>query len=212
MTKTILRRFRGVRVATFAGVLLVPFAAHAATFRIDLPGLRGDYDAPGDRREAVYDLGQRLSTIESIGFELELGDADSGGMCTLSIPGYCTPGTQFTIVLRGADGASLQLIGPGFLRPNSLNEFRYTGGGILDPVLGFILDPLPEFLLGGHGSITFELRGFPRSEGGSLDFYRGEIRSATFVVNGTPVPSASTAGSILLGLAMLSRRRRIGRA
>jgi hypothetical protein len=191
------------------GALLAPVATRAASFRIELPALSGAYDAPGDRREAAYDLGARLATIDSIAFELEIGDADPGGMCTLSIPGYCTPGTSFTIVLRGPDGASFVATSSN-LQPNARNSFGFLPGGVLDPEEGFIQNPWPDFLFDREGDVTFELRGFP-GPGASLDFHRGEIRSATLVINGTPVPSPSTAASILLGLAMLARPRRAQR-
>jgi hypothetical protein len=187
---------------------MTPFAARAASFRIDLPTLSGAYDAPGDQREAAYDLGVRLATIESIGFELEIGDADSGGMCTLSIPGYCTPGTSFTIVLRGPNGASFVATASNLQR-NARNTFGFLPGGVLDPEDGFLQDPWPDFLFDREGVVTFELRGFTPPGGLSPDFHRGEIRSATLVINGTPVPSPSTAASILLGLAMLARFRRV---
>jgi hypothetical protein len=114
--------------------------------------------------------------------------------------------TRFTIVLRGSDGASLELHSSS-IRRDSLNEFSYSPGGVLDPEFGFIADPWPGFLFDREGSVSFELWALPGDDAPS--FYRGEIQSAKLVIVGTAVPSPSTAGSILLGLAMLSA---IGRA
>lgn len=195
------------RIATAVAALAILLASpssHAASFRIDLPGLVGAYDTPADHREAAYDLGVDLASIESIGFELEMGDANGSLFCTTSIPPHCSAVTQLSIVLSGSGGSSLAFVAHA-LRRDSLNGFNFSPGGILAPGLGFLADPWPEFLLGREGVVGFRL-----AETG-WGFYRGEILSAKLVIVGTPVPSPSTAGSILLGVAMLSAIGRVRR-
>lgn len=190
-------------VAAVLCVVIAPALATAATIRADLPGLAGAYDRPGERRTAAFDLGVRLSAIESVTVELLLGDADRGGLCTLSIPEECTSGTRLRIVLAGDDGGSLPVASSG-LRRDTLNALGIAMGGILDPVLGFLQDPWPDFLFAGRGTIDVELIASLGPGWIAPGFHRGEVLSAALVVVGTPVPSPSAGASVALGLALLA--------
>lgn len=189
------------------GASSVATQVDAATFRVDLPELAGAYEQPGDRRATAFDIGTRLVAIESITIELTVGDADTGGLCTASIPAECTAGTVLDLFLSAGTGESLS---GGFrgIAPRSVGQTRIFPGGRLDPGLGMVLDPWPQFLFAGRASVDLALVGIRGPGTIPPGFHRADVLSVTIVIEGTPVPSPSVNASILLGLGLLGAHRR----
>ncbi len=194
--------------------LLAAGAADAVSIEVAVPGLVGAYERPGESRATHFDVGMHFSEIESILLRFDIGDGDRGGLCTTSIPAYCTVGSILDFALVGPSGERVR---GGFsgLGPYARNwgqierEVRWIG------LESFELDPWPAFLLDGRGEIILSLAGFGEAGVLGSGFHRAEVLGATLIITGTPVPSPSTAASVLLGLVMLqagaaSRRRTAG--
>lgn len=150
---------------------------------VTVPGVEGSYE-PGQTRIANFDLGVELTSIGAVVLRFT-----SGGACTRSIPGHCTPSTSFNIGIRepwseGDPPPVLDRINHVVARPSveMKAELLFASGPI--PVektcygYRFVVEPDPLEVLGdGTGSLVFQLASGT-----------GTITSAELEVEGTIAP------------------------
>ena len=179
-------------------VFFLPASARAGRASVEVPGVVGPYEL-GQVRIGNFDLGVRFTSVRSV--VLRFGVANSsGGMCTRSIPGYCTPLTSFDVGVREPwnEGDPLPVldrinnIGAVSTHVETKAELLFASAPV--PVektcygYRFVLEPGPMDVIGdGTGSLVFQLASAT-----------GTITSAELVVEGTiapePAPDADADG------------------
>ena len=143
-------RFWLLRQLWWVPGLLAASLASADPISIELPGLAGRYEVPGDRRAHDFDFGFGLTSVSGASVELEIGEA-ARLVCTASIPPHCNTGTRLGLTVSpfgepaGPDDDQAVIV----LVPN----------GRIGLSLSYLMPDLLEqpFLLEGAGRVTLTL-------------------------------------------------------
>ena len=137
------------RLVLVASVLAASIAS-ADPISIELPGLVGRYEAPGDQRADDFDFGFGLTSVSSVSIELEIGDA-AGIVCTASIPPHCNTGTRLAVTITP--------VGEPPAPDDDQAVIVLFPGGRISLSLSYLLPDLLDepFLLEGAGRVTLTL-------------------------------------------------------